>query len=443
MWDGLFVRILKRCLVTGRLDVTFADGRRQQFGPPDGLPSVALHIHDTGLTRRLVLNPELALGEAYTDGGLTIANDDLIGFLTLIMRFDPGPRWSPLSLLMRFNKALMWLSDLNPAPRARVNVAHHYDLSPEIYDAFLDRNKQYTCAYFRDPGMTLEQAQLAKMQHIGRKLLLRPGQSVLDIGCGFGTLAIYLAREFGVRVTGVTLSQVQLAEATSRAKAAGVADYVTFRLKDYRAVTGPFDRVVSVGMMEHVGLPHLGTYFRKVRDLLTPDGVALIHYIGRPLPPMRISPWFQKYIFPGAYCPSLSQVLPVIENERIALCDIEVWRGHYNPTLAAWRANFEANAPRIEAQTDARFIRMWRYYLAASEVSFAEGLLTIHQLQLARRQNAVPASRDYLYAPSSAARQGRNTRAGNLAQTERAHQVSEGVDLFGRAGHLEHKAFKG
>ena len=442
MWDALFIKVLRRGIVSGRLAVTFADGRQVVFGP-GGAPSVAVRLNDPGLTRRMMQNPELALGEAYTDGALTIEGDDLTGFLTLVMRFHVPSRWTGLALLMRLNKARNWLADLNPAARARANVAHHYDLSAEIYDAFLDRDKLYTCAYFRDPGMTLDQAQQAKIAHIGRKLLIRPGMQVLDIGCGFGSLAIALARDFGAQVTGVTLSQVQLAEARTRAQAAGVADRVTFHLQDYRDVTGPFDRVVSVGMMEHVGRPHLATFFCKVRDLLTPDGVALIHYIGRPAPPMKISPWFQKYIFPGAYCPSLSQVMPILEDERIALCDLEVWRGHYNPTLAAWRASFEANADRILALTDARFIRMWRYYLAASEVSFSEGLLTIHQLQLARTQDAVPASRDYLYPPSSPARQGSHPGAGNLAQAEGAHQVGKSVDLLRRARHLEHEAFKG
>ena len=441
MWDGLFIRALRRGIGTGQLTVTFPDGRRMTFGP-GGQPAVAAHIRDPDLTRRILLNPELALGEAYTDGTMTIEGDDLIGFLQLIMRFRTGAGWSVLDLLMKLNKARNWLADLNPARKARANVAHHYDLTGEIYDAFLDRNKQYTCAYFREPGMTLDEAQLAKMQHIGRKLLLRPGMRVLDIGCGFGTFAVYLAREFGARVTGITLSEVQLAEARARANAAGVTDLVDFRLQDYRSVGGQFDRVVSVGMMEHVGRPHLTTYFRKVRDLLTPNGVALIHYIGRPVAPMRISPWFQKYIFPGAYCPSLSQVLPILEREQVALCDLEVWRGHYDPTLAAWRANFDAHAERVLALTDARFIRMWRYYLASAEVSFSEGLLTIHQLQLARSQSAVPASRDYLYAPSGTARQGSNTGARDFPQAQRAHQVGEGVDLLRSARHLEDETFQ-
>ena len=442
MWDALLVRILRGYLDGGRLHLTLPDGRAQLVGPGGGL-EVAVRLHDAALPRKILLNPELALGEAYMAGTLTLGGDDLIGFLRLVLRSRGGSRWSPMALLVRLHKAMLWISDWNPIPRARANVAQHYDLSSELYGLFLDANKQYTCAYFREPAMTLEAAQVAKMAHVGRKLLIKPGMRVLDIGCGFGTLAISLARDYGARVVGVTLSQVQLAEARQRAQAAGVADRVEFRLQDYREVTGPFDRIVSIGMMEHVGRPHLKTYFRKVHDLLTPDGVALIHYIAHPQRPERNSPWFEKYIFPGTYCPALSEVTPHLEKVGLILTDLEAWRGHYDPTLAAWRANFEANADRIRALTDARFLRMWRYYLVAAEVSFAEGLRTVHQLQLARRQDAVPASRDYLYPASRPARQGGNAGAGNLAQAERAHEFGEGVDLFRSAGQFEDEAFKG
>jgi len=397
MWDKLLIWMLAGLIDAGPLQVTMPDGRVERFGPA-GRSLVAVTLHDPALPRKIVLNPEVAIGEAYMDGTLTIAGDDLKGFLTLAIRSNGHSSWSPMAALMRAHKALMRLKDWNPIPKARANVAHHYDISPELYGLFLDPNKQYTCAYFSEPDMTLEEAQTAKMTHVARKLLIEPGMRVLDIGCGFGTLAISLARDYGARVLGVTLSEVQLAEAKQRAVAAGVADRVEFRLQDYREVTGPFDRIVSVGMMEHVGRPHLGTYFRKVRDLLTPDGVAMIHYIGHPDKPAPISPWYQKYIFPGAYCPALSEVLPILEHRKIVLTDIEVWRDHYNPTLAGWRENFERNIDRIRELTDERFLRMWRYYLTSAEVTFAEGLLTIHQLQLAKRQDAVPKARDYLYA---------------------------------------------
>ena len=395
MWESVLIWVT-RSYVDGRgLHLTLPSGRVERFGKIDGL-AVAVTLTGPGVPRKILMNPEVALGEAYMDGTLRIAGDDLKGFLQLIMR-SGNRRRSAIGWLLRLNKAMTRLSDWNPLPKARANVAHHYDISPELYGLFLDANKQYTCAYFREPGMTLEQAQTAKMEHIGRKLLLKPGMRVLDIGCGFGTLAIALARDYGVRVLGVTLSEVQLAEAQQRALAEGVADLVEFRLQDYREVTGPFDRIVSVGMMEHVGRPHLGTYFDKVNDLLTPDGVALIHYIAHPERADRNSPWFEKYIFPGSYCPTLAEVSPHIGRSGLILADLEAWHGHYDPTLAGWRANFERNIDRIRALTDERFVRMWRYYLVAAEVTFAEGLLTIHQLQLARSQNAVPKARDYLY----------------------------------------------
>ena len=438
MWDDVLLRVLRGFITAGRLQVTLPDGRVAVFG--DG-PGVAVELRDKALTRKILLNPELALGEAYMAETLVIAGDDLAGFLRLILRSRGGSGASAIKLLAGLRRAAMRVSDWNPVGRARANVAHHYDISPELYGLFLDDSRQYTCAYFREPGMTLSQAQAAKIAHIGVKLLIAPGMRVLDIGCGFGTLAIALARDHGAKVVGVTLSQVQLAEARQRAAVAGVADRVEFRLQDYRDVAGPYDRIVSVGMMEHVGRPHLGTYFARVHDLLTEDGVALIHYIAHPQRPAANSPWFEKYIFPGSYCPALSEVAPHLERAGLHLADLEAWRGHYDPTLAAWRAKFETNVARITALTDARFVRMWRYYLVSAEVSFAEGLRVVHQLQLSRRQGAVPAARDYLYG-SGPARQSGDAGAGDFAQTEGAHQIGERVDFLGRAGHLEYETFQ-
>ncbi len=440
MWENLLVWTLRSFIDAEHLRLTLPSGRVEKFGLA-AAPVIAVTLLDAALPRKILLNPELVLGEAYMAGTLTIGGDDLKGFLQLAMRAGKRSRWSPVALLVRWHKAMMRLSDWNPLPKARANVAHHYDISPELYGLFLDESKQYTCAYFREPGMTLEQAQIAKMTHIGRKLRIAPGMRVLDIGCGFGTLAISLARDYGARVVGVTLSEVQLAEARGRAADAGVADRVEFRLQDYREVTGPFDRIVSIGMMEHVGRPHLGGYFRKVTELLTPEGVALIHYIAHPHMPDPNSPWFEKYIFPGSYCPTLAEVSPHLGRTGLILTDLEAWRGHYDATLAGWRANFERNIDRIRELTDAQFIRMWRYYLVAAEVTFAEGLLTVHQLQLTRRQDAVPAARDYLY-PSGPARQSGYPSAGNFAQAERAHEVSESVDLFRGAGQFEHETFQ-
>ncbi|NJM82602.1 MAG: class I SAM-dependent methyltransferase [Tabrizicola sp.] len=397
MWDKLLVALLGRGIRTGRLRLTLANGESHDLGP-GGAPEVGVTLHDPSLPRRFIFAPELAMGEAYVDGRLTIEGDDIRSFLTFAIRNGKNRRLPfPLQQLSQLRKRARSWTIWNWIGRARRNVAHHYDLSEELYDLFLDEQKQYTCAYFRDDDMTLEAAQQAKIAHIGGKLLLRPGMRVLDIGSGFGTLAIALARDHGVSVTGVTLSEVQLAEARVRAKAAGVADRVEFRLQDYREVTEHFDRVVSVGMMEHVGLPHLRGYFRKVADLMAPEGVALIHYIGRWSPPDVISPWFDKYIFPGAYCPSLSEATRAIERSGLVLADVEVWRGHYERTLQEWQKRFERNLNRVLSIYDARFVRMWRYYLTSAECGFAEANMVIHQLQLAKDRYGVPPTRDYLY----------------------------------------------
>ncbi len=397
MWDRALTALLRGGVWTGRLELTFADGRTEVFGP-GGPPETHVTLNDPDLPRQFLMHPDLSMGEAYMDGRLTLAGNDIRSFLTFAIRNARG-RKLPLplpQLSSAWKRARSW-AIWNHIGVARRNVAHHYDISPELYGLFLDETRQYTCAYFRRPDMTLAEAQAAKMAHIGGKLLLRPGLRVLDIGCGFGTLALSLARDHGVEVTGITLSEVQLAEAQARARAAGMEGQVTFRLQDYRAVTERYDRVVSVGMMEHVGLPHLRTYFRKIADLMPQDGVALIHYIGRWSPPSTISPWFQKYIFPGAYCPTISQAMRVVEKSGMILSDLEVWRGHYERTLQEWLTRFDANLGRVLQLQDDRFVRMWRYYLQAAEMGFAVGHLVIHQLQLAKARGTVPMTRDYLY----------------------------------------------
>jgi cyclopropane-fatty-acyl-phospholipid synthase len=287
----------------------------------------------------------------------------------------------------------------NPAGRSRANVAHHYDLSGALYDLFLDADRQYSCAYFARPGMTLEQAQEAKKAHIAAKLLLEPGMRVLDIGCGWGGMALTLARRHGARVLGVTLSQEQHRVATERARAAELSGQVEFRLADYRSVEGTFDRILSVGMFEHVGVPHYRTYFRTLCDRLAPDGVALVHTIGRAAPPGATNPWIAKYIFPGGYCPALSEVAAAVEKEGLWQTDIEVWRLHYAETLRHWHDRFMANIDTARALYDERFCRMWRFYLVASELTFRLNRQCVFQIQLARRQDAVPLTRDYLHRP--------------------------------------------
>ena len=282
--------------------------------------------------------------------------------------------------------------------QARRNVAHHYDLSAELYDLFLDADRQYSCAYFTDPAQDLETAQLRKKQHIAAKLLLKPGLRVLDIGCGWGGLGIYLAQQLGAEVTGITLSTEQLAIANARVAAAGLDDRAHFHLRDYRHETGSFDRIVSVGMFEHVGVNHYGEFFSTLRKCLADDGVALLHTIGRRDSPGSTNPWLQKYIFPGGYSPSLSELSAAIERSGLWISDIEVLRLHYADTLRHWRLRFEANRARVAALYDERFCRMWEFYLVTSEVSFRHLDNVVFQVQLAKRRDAVPQTRDYQFA---------------------------------------------
>ena len=377
----------------GALEITMADGRVTRFG--DDSTPIRVAFHDPDLPRKVVLNPELAVGEAYMDGRLTIQDDDLYGFLTLGVRnFSVG---YGEGLEAKLAPLTRWVSQINPTGRAKKNVAHHYDLSGRLYDLFLDEDKQYSCAYFSDPKMSLEDAQRAKKAHIAGKLMLKPDQHVLDIGCGWGGMALTLAQDFGVRVTGVTLSEEQYSIATDRVRAAGLEDRVTILLKDYRKVDQKFDRIVSVGMFEHVGAPHYREYFQHLRDMLTEDGVALIHTIGRAAPPARTSPWIAKYIFPGGYVPAMSECLRAVEKENLWVTDIEVWRLHYAETLKHWHDRFMARVDEAQEIYDERFCRMWRFYLVASELTFRLHRQCVFQFQISRRQEAVPLTRDYLY----------------------------------------------
>jgi cyclopropane-fatty-acyl-phospholipid synthase len=397
MWTGTLDRLLRHYFLHGRMRVTFPDGTTRSYGPGGG-PESAVSLHDPSLPRRIVLSPDMAIGEGYMDGTVTFAEDDVYGFLSLAMMniAAQGQPWFRRPL-----EALRWLrrrlDQFNPAGRARANVAHHYDLSGELYDLFLDADRNYSCAYFARPDMTLEEAQVAKKHHIAKKLLIEPGMRVLDIGCGWGGMGLTLARDFGAEVLGVTLSREQHAMANMRAEQAGLADRVRFELMDYRDVQGQFDRIVSVGMFEHVGVPHYDAYFTAVRRLLKPDGIALIHTIGRAGPPGATSPWILKYIFPGGYCPAMSEAVAAVERQRLVTTDVEVWRLHYAETLREWRRRFEANIERARALYDERFCRMWRYYLIASELTFRLNNQVVFQFQITPKQDAVPLTRDYLY----------------------------------------------
>ncbi len=398
MWNRLFERYLSRLIRVGVLTVTMPDGTTRRFGT-GGMPQVHIGISDTGTIRRLAANPHLELGEAYMDRRLTIVDDDLHGLLELVLCNIMQGHDSRLSRLQsRFRDLTRGISQRNQAWRSRANVAHHYDLSGALYDLFLDADRQYSCACFRTPDDTLEQAQAHKKAHIARKLRLTPGMRVLDIGCGWGGMALTLARDFGADVTGVTLSAEQLAVARQRAADAGLADRVRFELIDYRAVQGRFDRIVSVGMFEHVGAPNFDTYFRKVHDLLADDGVALIHTIGRFSPPGSTNPWIAKYIFPGGYIPAMSETMAAVERSGLVSTDVEVWRLHYAMTLRHWYDRFMARRDEAARLYDERFVRMWKFYLVASEQVFRFAGQAVFQFQLARDQQAVPLTRDYLCA---------------------------------------------
>lgn len=399
MWQALLDRLLTRLIRSGTLHLTCPDGTLRRYGDATGRP-VSVRISDPGLIRRLLRDPGLALGEGYMDGTLTIEQDDLHGLLELALRnLDSGPPPWTIALDWHLRRIGRWMAQFNPGWRARANVAHHYDLPDALYALFLDSDRQYSCAYFREPGMTLEAAQQAKKDHIAAKLLLEPGMEVLEIGCGWGGLALDLARRHGVRVTGITLSEEQLGVAERRAHEAGLAERVRFRLADYRGLKGQFDRIVSVGMFEHVGAPQFRRYFRELRDRLRLDGVALIHFIGRMSPPGTTNRWIARYIFPGGYVPALSEVMAAVEREGLWTADIEVLRGHYAETLRHWHDRFMANLDAARAIHDDRFCRMWRFYLVSCEQTFRFHRQCVFQIQMARRQDVVPATRDYLHAP--------------------------------------------
>src|SRR6056297_48817 len=397
MWTTTLDRLLLHLFSSGDLKITFPDGVPRRYGDGSG-QTVAVTLHDDSLPRKIVMSPDMAVGEAYMDGRLTIEDDDLYGFLDLAIRniAENGQPWFRRPLVMG-RHLMRRVAQFNPMGRAQANVAHHYDLSGALYDLFLDGDRQYSCAYFRDPGMTLDQAQEAKKQHIAGKLLIEPGMRVLDIGCGWGGMGQTLARDQGADVLGVTLSREQHAMATARAEKAGLADKARFELMDYRKVEGSFDRIVSVGMFEHVGVPHYDEYFRTVMQRLDPQGIALIHTIGRADPPGVTSPWITKYIFPGGYVPAMSEALKAIEKQHLFATDIEIWRLHYAETLRHWHDRFMANIDKARALYDERFCRMWRYYLLACELTFRLNRQVVFQFQLSPKQDAVPLTRDYLY----------------------------------------------
>lgn len=394
-------RFLKTAIVDGSLTLVGPDGRIQRFGR--GTPSVTVEIKDRNLPRGLLLSPDVTLGEAYMDGSLIVASGEVYDFLDLCFA-NFGRRyahwlWGALAVLRRVQRRLKRDNSLSAAP---AEVAHHYDLSDQLYELFLDSDCQYSCAYYLSRDDTLEQAQERKKAHLAAKLLLRSGQKVLDIGCGWGGLALHLARVADVEVTGLTLSTAQCAYAERRAREAGLDNRVRFLLQDYRRESGRYDRIVSVGMFEHVGIGRYREYFEKLRDLLTEDGVAVVDTIGSAAGPGGDSPWLEKYIFPGGHVPALSEITPAVERAGFFATDIEVLRLHYAETLRAWRERFKANRARVAELYDERFCRMWEFYLASCEAGFRHSGLVNFQIQLSKQIDAVPITRDYLEQESRA-----------------------------------------
>jgi cyclopropane-fatty-acyl-phospholipid synthase len=388
--------ILHRIVKVG--DLTFVDGsgRSHRYGDGSG-PPVVVRTTDRKIERQLALDPQLALGEAYMSGRLVMERGRVYDLLELVLsnaRQHPPPRWTATADAARY--LMRRLKQFNPSRRARRNAAHHYDIDGAIYDLFLDADRQYSCAYFEEGVEDLDQAQEAKKRHLAAKLALRSGHHILDIGSGWGGLGLYLAKSAACKVTGITLSTEQLKVSNERAAREGLARSVRFEFKDYRKVQGRFDRIVSVGMFEHVGINHYGSYFKKVRDLLTDDGVAVIHTIGRSQPPGVTNAFIAKHIFPGGYIPALSEIVPAVERSGLIISDLEVLRLHYAETLRAWRQRFLANWDKASAILGEEFCRMWEFYLSGSETAFRYQGLVVFQLQLTKRIDALPLTRDYM-----------------------------------------------
>ena len=395
----LLDRFLGKIIREGELTLIDAAGRRRTYGRDCGTGRRAtVRIADRKVVRDVLRQPKVAIGEAYMDGRLIIEQGDILDLLDLATSNVPWERGgrSRKAIGRGSRKLAGALWGLNDKRRSARNVAHHYDLSDRLYDLFLDSDRQYSCAYFNDPADSLEEAQTAKKAHIAAKLFLKPGQRVLDIGCGWGGMALYLHSKADVDVLGITLSQEQLQVARRRAQEAGVADRVKFELLDYRSVEGRFDRIVSVGMFEHVGKRHFGEFFGKCRNLLKDDGVMLLHTIGRMGAPGLPNRWTSKYIFPGYYVPALSEMVAASEKAKLIAADVEMLRLHYGYTLEHWYRRVQDKRAEIIALYDERFLRMWEFYLASTIVGFRHGGMINYQVQYIRDRHALPITRDYM-----------------------------------------------
>lgn len=395
--ETLLCKSLSRLVRRGTLSVALPSGAQVRFG--DGSePKVAIRLADQGSVLGLMTDPDLQLGELFMDGRLIVEEGTIFDFLQVVLQDARETRPSlTVQALDRIRFALRRFAQRNGLTRARTNVAHHYNLNADLYALFLDSDWQYSCAYFEDEQTDLDEAQLAKKRHIAAKLLVKPQDRILDIGCGWGGLARYLADTAGAaHVTGITLSEEQLGLARQRAEARGLSDRVSFELTDYRVAKGQFDKIVSVGMFEHVGVDFYDTFFGACRKLIKDDGVMLLHFIGNSDVPDFTNPWIARYIFPGGHIPSLSEVMPAIERAGLVVTDIEILRLHYARTLRAWRERFMARRDEALRVYDERFCRMWEFYLAFSEAAFRWQDIAIFQIQLAPRQENVPLTRDYI-----------------------------------------------
>ncbi|MCM2294557.1 cyclopropane-fatty-acyl-phospholipid synthase family protein [Allorhizobium sp. BGMRC 0089] len=404
-------KLLRKIIRKGTLDVTGQDGRTERMG--DGqAPFIAMRFTDDEAEEAIARDAQLKLGEVYMEGRLVIETGDIYGLLTLIKEN---------TLVTDLNFSMLWrgilriaearLRGLMPINRNKHNVAHHYDLSAKLFDLFLDDDWQYSCAYFNPPGISLEEAQMAKKRHIAAKLRPEEGQRVLEIGSGWGGMAMYLAEMAGVDMTGITLSEEQLKVSRMRAQKRGLADKVRFELQDYRTMKAkPFDRIVSVGMFEHVGPANYNRFFRKVKELMSDDGVMILHSIGQPYPALYNNPFFEKYIFPGGYIPALSEVMPFIEKNGLLVADCEILPMHYAHTLRHWRERFMARKEEAAKLYDENFVRMWEFYLAGSEMAFSHEDFFIFQLQITKKRMSVPDNRDYIPGREAALKEKEATR---------------------------------
>ena len=396
-------RVLKKLVKSGSLTVTDWNGKVSRYGDGTG-KSVHIKFATAASARAIALDPDMKLGEAYMSGDFSVLEGSLYDFLDLALANTGGGSANmhgttlAHKLLYQARIGIRRIDQANSERRARKNVQSHYDLSGELYDLFLDKDRQYSCAYFETDSQSLEDAQLAKKRHIAAKLNIKPGMKVLDIGCGWGGMGLYLAEVCGAVVTGVTLSDEQLAVAKARAKERGLESKAIFLLQDYRTLTEKFDRIVSVGMFEHVGVGHYAEFFKKCSSLLKADGVALLHSINRADGPGATSAWTKRYIFPGGYIPALSEVMPHLERYKLYVTDIEILRLHYAKTLRHWFNRFMANRDKAKALYDERFCRMWEFYLVGAELSFRHLLMNNFQIQFALDQTALPFARDYLIA---------------------------------------------